>query len=113
VRRYLPGIRPLVTLSGEADITTAARLSELVTAQLSGETRYLSIDAAEPTYADLMAIHVLLTAAKTLKERGGSMVLLRPQRAVARMLELIGATELITIRGEPEPSPSCKPGHPC
>jgi len=41
------GIRPLVTLSGEADITTAARLSELVTAQLSGETRYLSIDATE------------------------------------------------------------------
>jgi ABC-type transporter Mla MlaB component len=72
VRRYLPGIRPLVTLSGEADITTAARLSELVTAQLSGETRYLSIDAAELTYADSMAIHVLLMAAETLKERGGS-----------------------------------------
>jgi anti-anti-sigma factor len=107
VRRYLPGIRPLVTLSGEADIiiTTAARLSELVTAQLSGETRYLSIDAAELTYADSMAIHVLLMAAKTLKERGGSMVLLRPQGSVARMLELIGATELITIRGETEPEP--------
>ncbi|MBV9096179.1 MAG: hypothetical protein JO132_20280 [Streptosporangiaceae bacterium] len=29
---------PLITLSGEADITTAAQLSELLTAQMSGGT---------------------------------------------------------------------------
>ena len=100
---------PLITLAGEADITTAARLSELVTAQLSGAARHLSIDAAELAYADSMAIHVLLTAARTLKERGGSMVLLRPQPPVARILELTGASELITIRGETEPEPEPEP----
>jgi hypothetical protein len=31
---------PLITLSGEADITNAAELSELITAQLSGGTRH-------------------------------------------------------------------------
>jgi anti-anti-sigma factor len=96
---------PLITLCGEADITTAARLSELVTVKLSGETRHLSMDAAELAYADSMAIHVLLMAANTLKERGGSLVLLRPQGPVARMLELIGVTQLLTIRGETEPEP--------
>jgi hypothetical protein len=46
-----------------------------------------------------------LTTAEQLRmilsawERGGSLVLLRPQPPVARMLELIGADQVITIRG--------------
>lgn len=37
---------PLITLSGEADITNAAELSELVTGQLSGGTLHLTIDTS-------------------------------------------------------------------
>jgi anti-anti-sigma factor len=100
---------PLITLSGEADITTAGQLSELITAQLSGGTRHLAIDAAELIYADSMAINVLLTAATTLQGRGGSLLLIRPQETVARVLELIGVSELITIQGESTASPN--PNH--
>ena len=46
-------------------------------------------------------------AARTLRERGGSLVLLRPRRPVARVLALTGADQMFTIReethGEPEP----------
>ena len=37
--------------------------------------------------------------ARTLQERGGSLVLLRSQPPVAKMLALIGADQVITIRG--------------
>jgi len=98
---------PLITLSGEADITNAAELSELITAQLSGGTRHLAIDAAGLAFADSASVHVLLAAARTLNERGGGLLLLRPQRPISVLLQLIGVSELITIREETtaEPGP--------
>jgi anti-anti-sigma regulatory factor len=43
---------------------------------------------------------VLVLAARTLKERGGGLVLLRPQHGVARMLEITGADQMIAVRGD-------------
>jgi anti-sigma B factor antagonist len=98
---------PLITLSGEADITNAAELSELITAQLSGGTRYLAIDAAGLAFADSASVRVLLAAARTLNERGGGLLLLRPQRPISVVLQLTGVSQLITIGEETaaEPGP--------
>ena len=98
---------PLITLSGEADITNAAELSELINAQLSGGTRHLAIDVAGLAFADSASVHVLVAAARTLNERGGGLLLLRPQRPISVVLQLIGVSELITIREETaaEPGP--------
>jgi anti-anti-sigma factor len=93
---------PLITLAGETDITTIAALTDLVTAQLSGGTLHLTIDASELSFADSASIRVLALAARTLSQRGGALVLLRPHQALARMLEIMGADQLITIRGETE-----------
>ena len=43
-------------------------------------------------------------AAKTLRERNGSL-LLRPQSPVARVLELTSACNLLTVRGEADVAP--------
>ena len=102
---------PVITLSGETDLTTVAELSELLTAQLADGTRYLVIDAAGLGFADSASVRVLVLAARTLRQRGGGLVLLRPQRALTRMLEITGADQMITIHGatearpEPEPEP--------
>jgi anti-anti-sigma regulatory factor len=52
----------------------------------------------------------LVLAARTLKERGGRLVLLHPQQPVAKMLELLGADAMFTIvretPGQPEPEAS-------
>lgn len=88
---------PIITLSGEADATKAARLREVITAQLASGTVYLTIDAAELRFADSMSIGVLTGAAKTLKELGGGLVLLRPQAALVRTLALLGADQMLTI----------------
>jgi anti-anti-sigma factor len=93
---------PVITLSGETDMSTVAELSELVTAQLSGGTRHLTIDASGLGFADSASVRVLVLAARTLQQRGGGLTVLRPRRAVARMLEIVGADQVITVRGETE-----------
>jgi anti-anti-sigma factor len=97
---------PLITLSGETDLTTVAELSELVTGQLAGGTRHLTIDASGLSFADSASVRVLLLAARTLREHGGCLVLLRPQGALARVLEIMGADQMITVRGEIERAPA-------
>jgi anti-sigma B factor antagonist len=94
----------VLVLSGEADLTTAAELTELTDAQLAGGTRQLTIDASGLSFADSASIRVLVLAARTLRERGGRLVLLRPQSGVARVLGLLGADQLITIEQEPAAS---------
>ena len=100
---------PVITLSGETDITTVAELSELVTAQLSGGTLHLTIDASGLGFADSVSVRVLVLAARTLRQRGGGLVLLRPQQVLARMLEIMGADQMITIRGGTEARPEPEP----
>ena len=52
---------------------------------------------------------MFLLAAKTLRQRRGDLVLLRPQRTLARILKILGAEEVLAIREgtgatlEPEP----------
>jgi anti-anti-sigma factor len=91
---------PVIVLSGEADLTTAGQLSALITAQLAGGAQQLTIDVADLRFADSASIRTLLLAAKTLRDRGGSLVLLRPQQPVARVLALTCAEQMFTIRGE-------------
>jgi stage II sporulation protein AA (anti-sigma F factor antagonist) len=99
----------VITLSGETDITTVAELSELVTAQLSGGTLHLTIDASGLSFADSASVRVLVLAARTLRQRGGGLLLQRPQQVLVRMLEIMGADQMITIRGETEARPEPEP----
>ena len=96
---------PLILLAGEADITTAAELNELVTGELIERTLHLTIDVSGLDFADTSAIRMFVLAAKTLRQRGGDLVLLRPQRALARVLEILGADEVITIRTGTDTAP--------
>ena len=49
-------------------------------------------------------------AARTLKERGGTLVLLHPQPAVARLLTLTGAEQIFAIRGQIPGEPESEDG---
>ena len=100
---------PLVVVSGEVDLTNAEELSELVTGQLADGTLHLTVDVGGLDFADTAGIRVFLVAAKTLRQRGGDLVLLRPRRTLARVLEILGAEEVLAIRAgtsvPPEPEP--------
>ena len=96
---------PVLMLSGEADLTTSGELSQSLTAQLSGGARHLTVDISRLRFADSASVRALVLAARTLEDRGGALVLLRPQPAVARTLELLGVDQLITERAGTEPEP--------
>lgn len=96
---------PVIVLSGEADIASAAQLTALIGGQLNAGAVHLTINASGLSYADSMALQVLMVAAKILRARGGGLVLFRPQRPVARMLTVMAADQLITIRRALEAAP--------
>jgi anti-anti-sigma factor len=91
---------PVIVLSGEADLTNVAELSALISAQLADGIPELTIDMSGLSYADSASVRTLVLAARTLKERGASLVLLRPQPSVARILTLLGADQMLTILGQ-------------
>jgi anti-anti-sigma factor len=91
---------PVVMLSGEADLTGAARLDALIAGQLATGTWQLTVDVSGLRFADSASIRVLALAARTLTKRGGSLVLLDPQPAIAKVLTLLGVDQLLTIRGK-------------
>ena len=91
---------PVITVSGEADLTCAEQLGALIAGQLAGGTRQLTIDMSGLRFADSASVRTLALAARTLKERGGNLVLLDPQPPVARVLALLGVDQMVSIRGK-------------
>jgi anti-sigma B factor antagonist len=90
---------PVLTLSGEADLTTVAELTEVLTAQLAIGARHLTVDLSRLRFADSAVIRALVLADRTLKKRGGGLALARQQPVVARALSLLGVDQAIEIRG--------------
>ena len=90
---------PVLVLAGEADFTSITRLDEALTTQMSGQVVQLTIDAAKLRYADAASMRTLVAAAKRARSREGSVTLVNPQPPVARMLGLLCADGMVSIRG--------------
>lgn len=89
---------PVLKLSGESDLTTAAQLRDALATQISGGAQHLTVDLAELRFADSASIRELLEAHQALNDRGGTLELVRPQHAVAKSPSLLGLDRLLTIR---------------
>jgi anti-sigma B factor antagonist len=63
---------PVVVLSGEADVTTAAELSKALAAQVSAGAPHLAVDLSGLRFADSATIQALVQASRVLKDRRGS-----------------------------------------
>jgi anti-anti-sigma factor len=103
---------PVIFLSGETGPGSKAQLSALLTRQLAGGTRHLTVDVSGLRSADPAGLRALVLAAVLLTDRGGGLVLLRPQEPVARALALTGAGHLFTIRGGTPGEPDSQNGEP-
>ena len=97
---------PVIALAGEADLTTAAELNQLLAAQLDGGTTHLTVDLSGLRFADSAAIRELIHAHRAITQRGGTLELTRPQPVVARVLSLLGVDQILTSETRPE-----RPGH--
>ena len=88
---------PVIVLAGEADLTTAAELNQLLAAQLDGATT-MTIDLSGLKFADSATVRELIRAHRALAQRGGTLVLGSPQPAVAKVLSLLGVDHILTVR---------------
>jgi anti-anti-sigma factor len=88
---------PVLVLTGEADVTCVAVLEHALTAQISGGARHLTVDLSGLEFMDSASVRELVLAARTLKDLGGELELVRPRPAVARVLELHGIDRVITV----------------
>jgi anti-anti-sigma factor len=97
---------PVIVLVGEADLTSAGLIDTLLAGQLADGTWQLTIDLSGLRFADAASLRALAMAARTLTERGGSLVVLNPQPSVARAMALLDVDEVIAIRRDPHlPAP--------
>jgi anti-sigma B factor antagonist len=91
---------PVIALAGEADLTTAAELKQILAAQLDGGTPRLTVDLSGLRFADSAAVGELIRAHRAITRRGGSLELARPQPTVARVLSLLGVDQVLTVRDQ-------------
>jgi anti-anti-sigma factor len=91
---------PILVLAGEADLTSVARLDEVLTAQVSGQVVRLTVDATNLRFADTASVRTLAMAAIKARTGAGSVTLVNPQPAVARILDLLCLDEAFAVRSQ-------------
>jgi anti-sigma B factor antagonist len=90
------GSRTVVRLAGEADATTGA-LREVLAAEAAKRPGLLLVDMSGLTFIDSSALSVVLRLHRDLRGSASAVALISPSAAVARVLELLGADQLIPI----------------
>ena len=89
---------PVIVLAGDADGSSATQLNRVLTAQLSGRTTHLTIDATNLRSVDPATAQTLMLAALIVMVQGGSTVLMNPQEPVLKMLNHTRVTEMFSIQ---------------
>jgi anti-anti-sigma factor len=88
----------VIVLAGDADGSSVTQLNEALTAQISGRTTHLTIDATDLRSIDPATAQTLVLAALIVMVQGGSTVLVNPQEPVLEMLNHTRTTEMFTIQ---------------
>lgn len=83
----------VVAVTGEVDVSNAARLREALDARLADHVAELVVDLSEVSYIDSTGIGVLVGTAHRAEEQGARFEVARPQKNVARVLGLLGVSE--------------------
>lgn len=95
------GSTATMTMVGRLDILGAEAVA-LPLATLSGSKNGLYIDMAGVTFVASIGLRHLVSAAKAVGRRGGRLVVLNPNAAVAEVITMSGLTGLLHMeRGDP------------
>jgi anti-anti-sigma factor len=87
----------VISLAGEAGLTTTALRDGLAAEVAAGKPRLLLIDMTALTFIDSAAIQMIIAAYQVFRHDGGTLALIHPASAAARTLELTGVSRLISI----------------
>ncbi len=95
VEPLAPGVVKIV-LDGRLDIAGANAI-DLQFNAITGSCKAVVVDLAAVSFLASIGIRTLLLGAKTLQRRGGTLILLDPVAEVERVLDVMGASELMPI----------------
>ena len=87
----------VVTLAGESDVYTYDQLRGALETEAAKRVALLIVDLAGLEFMDSTGVQVMLDIRVLMNEHGGKLVLARPQNTVARVLNLVGADQLIPV----------------
>lgn len=87
----------IVGLAGESDVYTYDQLRNALESEVARGHPLLVVDLSGLEFMDSTGVQVLLDIRVMMNDRGGRLVLAAPQTTVARVLNLIGADQLIPV----------------
>jgi anti-anti-sigma factor len=85
-----------VVLSGRLDAAGSAKI-DLPFNAVAGSSRHVLVDLSAVAFIASIGIRTLVLGAKTIRRRGGKLLLLNPRPEVGQVLETIGVTDLLPI----------------
>ena len=91
------GGRAVVSLVGELDISTVARLRALVDEAIAVGARRVVINLAEVRFLDAGALAVFAIAAERLRTSGGELAVSGATQSIYRLFEVTGLTEALHV----------------
>lgn len=68
--------------------------------KLAADSKHLLVDLSAVSFLASLGVRMLVSAAKTLSDNGGHIVLLSPQENVAKVLSTMGIDSIIPIRND-------------
>jgi len=90
------GLR-LISLSGLLDGTGVYAVEVDFIRNCVEGNHHVLVDLSKVSYISSIGIPMLIRTAKMVRERGGKLALLNPQRNVTDVLDLVGVTHVIPI----------------
>jgi anti-sigma B factor antagonist len=84
----LDGPRHVVVAEGDLDIDAASRLAAALDHPIERGKTHVVLDMSGVRFVDSMAVHVLVGAARELRQRFGRLVLVSTDQNVRRLIEL-------------------------
>ncbi len=74
---------------------SAPQLTAALTAQAGTGASHVTVDLSRLWFADSASFRALIVASRALRKRGGSLLLVSPQPAVARVIALLGLDPML------------------
>jgi anti-anti-sigma factor len=94
----------VIELFGDVDLATAPIAEEELRRAESSE-ELIVLDLQSVSFMDSTGIRMVIGADQRLRERGGTLRIVRVPHQVHKLFELVGITDRLTIDGSFEPSP--------
>ncbi len=88
----------LVRLTGEWDVTASDQLRDLLADRVRTGARNLVVDLSDVAFLDLACLYALIEGARMAERADGTLQLTSPQSVIVRLISLLGAGSLITVR---------------